>query len=112
MHIEVHGPEHMLEEIRLHLQDQLERAGYREGPKISAMEAGILIDYVKEDSIISIQVTEESEIGESLLHVECEKELPELRDFWDAALVGYGKAVLERLMNFAVDKARVGGQLK
>jgi hypothetical protein len=110
--IEIHGREAMLEQIRLRLQDELERNGYKEGPKVSSMDAGVLIDYLKGDLIVSIQVTLESEAGESILHVECEQEVPELEKIWDTALIHYGREVLEHLRNWSLDKDRINRELK
>ncbi len=108
MFIEVHGPECMLDEIRLHFEDELQRAGYGTGLRLGSMDAGTLISYVQGDKIISIQVTEESEAGDSALKIEAESEITEIYELWDAALINYGRKMMSRLMNFARDKIETG----
>ena len=112
MQIEVFGSQQLLDQLRLHIQDQLEKRGYTEGPKISSMEMGVLIDYMKNGVIISIQVSQESETGDSVLRVESEQEVPELREAWDDALISYGREILEKLRSFAVDQAKVDQGLR
>jgi hypothetical protein len=112
MLIEVRGSEAMLDEIRLHLEDELQKAGYGTGPRLGSMDSGTLLSYVKGDAIVSLQVTEESEAGESTLRIEAEREIPELYELWDAALTSYGKKVMNILKAFASDKTRVEKGMK
>ena len=112
MQIEIQGQVALLEQLRLRLQDQLEQRGFVEGLKVGSMKSGLMIDYVKEESIISIQLTEESDSGESLLRVESEKEIPGLRDAWDDALISYGKELMAKLRDYALDKEKVDHGLR
>lgn len=107
MLIEAHASEDMLQEIRLNFEDQLQNAGYASGPRLGSMDAGRLVHYVKEDSIVSIQITEESEAGDCALKIESEQEIAELYEFWDAALITYCKNIRSKLMEFAHDRTRV-----
>ena len=112
MQIEAHGPEQIMEQIRRLFQDQLEKAGYQEGPKFTSMDAGILISYTREEVIVSIQVTEESETSDSRLRVEAEQDIPGMYELWDAALISYGREVFERLRSFAIDKSKVEKEIR
>lgn len=112
MEIETRAPEPFLEEFRLFLTDELIQHGYTEGPKIKSMESGIMIEYLKNNWIVSLQISEESEQGESFMRLQSEREIPELNEIWDAALISFGKQILLRLRNFAVDKAKVSRELK
>jgi len=113
MLIEAIGRQTILEQLRLHLEDQLARNGYSEGPKYSSMDRGVLIDYVKGDVIVSIRLAEESDSGAAgQLTIESELELPELARIWDDALIAMGKDVVEQLKNFAQDNSRVERELR
>ena len=112
LQIEVKGHAELLEQVRLRLQDQLEKRGFLEGPKVGSMDSGAMIDYLKDGSIISIHLTEESDAGEAVLRIESEKDIPELNDAWDEALVQYGTEVASKLKSYAVDKDRVERGLK
>ena len=108
MLIEVRGKDHVLRELCLVLSDQLQCAGYAAGPRVgSMMDGGTVITYLKNASIVSLQVAEESEAGESALRVEAEQEIPELYDLWDSALIVFAKTIKEQLMDFAVNKQKV-----
>ena len=107
MQIEVHGPQQVMEQIRLMFQDQMEKAGYEEGPKFTSRDTGVLINYTKGDLIVSIQVTEESETKDSTLRVEAEQEIPEIYELWDTALIQFGKDQIRHLYDFAIDKNKV-----
>ena len=112
MLIEIHGREAILDQIRLHFGDELQNAGYAVGPRIGQMETGRFTCYVKDDFIITTQITEESEASEGSLRIESENEIPEMYSLWDAALVSYGKKIRENLLNFAHDKSKVENGLK
>ena len=107
MQIEIKGHAELLEQLRLRLQDQLEQRGFAEGPKVGSM-----VDYIKDGSIISIHLTEESDTGEAVLRVESEKDIPELNDAWDDALITYGKELAGKLRNYALDKDKVDRGLR
>jgi hypothetical protein len=108
MLIEAAGPQPILEQLRLHLEDQLARNDYSEGPKYSSMDRGILIDYVKGDVIVSIRLSAESDSGRAgQLSIESEVELPDLAQIWDDALIAMGRNVVDQLKDFAQDKSRV-----
>ncbi len=107
MQIEVRGPDAFLEEFRLHLHDQLEKNGYVKGPKVGSMET-----YTKGDSILSLQISEESEGRECRLHLESEQEVPELAKIWDNALIAYGKELIGRLDGMAQGSEYVKKGLK
>ena len=111
MFIEVRGSEDMLRALRLNLEDQLQTAGFLSGPRVGSIDAGRMMNYVKGEQIVSIH-TEESEAGDSVLRIESERELEELYELWDAALIAYGKKVKQQLIEFASDRQRVERGLK
>jgi hypothetical protein len=110
MRIEIQGPQGLLEEFRLRLQDQLQKAGFSQGPKVTSMDRKV-IDYTKGDAILNIEISHESEGRQGHLIAECETPIPEFEEVWDAALVTYGKEILERVRSFAIDKDRVKKEL-
>jgi hypothetical protein len=91
MPIEIRGPEHLLEELRLFLGDQFLKRGYEQGPKIGSMDSGGTVNFAKGEDIVTVHIKEEDE--GSLMYVESEKEIPELNDIWDDAIITYGKEV-------------------
>ena len=109
MQIEVRGPEAILDQIRLYMQDQLEKNGFRKGMKVGFSES-VMTDYVKEDLIVCVELKQEAETV--LLRVESEQDIPDLNQMWDAALVNYGVEVLEYLRNFAFDKERINREIR
>jgi hypothetical protein len=112
MQIEVRSPEAFLEEFRLCLQDQLEKDGWSRGPKVGAVDRGSVVNYIKESSIISIEISEEAEGRDSRLHLESEEELPEVNGIWDRAVIEYGRLLLKRLDDIAQNKEAVTRDLK
>ncbi len=112
MLLEAAGPEGILEILRLHMEDQLSRHGFVEGPKYSSMDAGVLIDYVRDDSIVGLRLSQGAEGADAQFSLESEQELPELKDIWDDALISMGKDLLEKIMIFAQDKGKVERQLR
>jgi len=109
MQIEVRGPEAILDQIRLYLHDHLEKNGFRKGMKVGFSES-VMADYVKDDLIVCVELKQETET--SLLRVESEQDIPELHQMWDAALVSYGREVLEYLRNFAMDENKVSQEIR
>jgi len=109
MQIEVRGPEAILDQIRLYMQDQLEKNGFRKGMKVGFSES-VMADYVKEDLIVCVELKQEAETG--LLRVEAEQDIPELNQMWDAALVSYGREILEYLRSFARDQSKVSQEIR
>lgn len=111
MQIDISGPERLLEDLRLYLGDLLEQKGYSKGPKLLSMGAGMMVDYLKDDIIVSIEISEEAEGQECRLHVECEQDIPGFDEIWDTALVNYGKDIIVRLRSYAKDKKKVEQEL-
>jgi len=112
VYIEIHGSEQRMDDIRLAFQDQLEKAGFEEVSKFGSMDTGVLISYIKQDFIVSIQVTGESELNDSKLRVETEQEMDEIRLLWDSALIVYAIEVLKQIKSFAQDVNRVDQGIK
>jgi hypothetical protein len=112
MFIEVHGSEDMLQQLRLNFEDELQNSGYGRGPRLGSMDAGRMDHYIKGQSIISIQITEESEAGDSTLRIETEREADELYQLWDTALIAYARSTWSRILDFAHDKKRVEQGMK
>lgn len=106
MHIEIQGPQDILEGFKLSLHHELHKAGFSDGPKIISADRKV-IGYTKGDAILNIEISEESERGQSRLMVECESEIPGFQNIWDAALIAYGKEIVNRIQNFAIDKEKV-----
>lgn len=104
MHVEVQGPQEFLEGLRMHLQDFLENAGYNKGPKLTSMGTGLVIEFVKDSTIISLQITEESERGTSNLRMESEGDIDDFERIWNQAVLGYTREILERLRSYATDE--------
>jgi hypothetical protein len=97
----------MLEEFRSFLCDQLIRARFTEGPKVSSMESGSSVSYTKKDLIVSIQIGRGDDQGNCLMYMECERKVPELDEIWDQAIINYGKELMKRLRKFSINKSRV-----
>jgi hypothetical protein len=112
MEIEITAPKEILEEFRFHLHDQLLAAGFTQGPKIDSVESGIIIEYLKGNQIVSLEIQSELEGKNSIMHVEANQEIPELKELWDQAVLSYGKVNMERLLEFALDKNKVRKELK
>jgi hypothetical protein len=112
MFIEVHGTQDMLQHLRLNFEDELQNAGYARGPRVGSMDAGRFDHYMKAESIVSIQIIEESQAGDSALKIETEQQSNELYQLWDTALMTYGKKLLATLVEFAHDKKRVEQGMK
>jgi len=110
MPIEIRGPEHLLEELRLFLGDQFLKRGYEQGPKIGSMDSGGTVNFAKGEDIVTVHIKEEDE--GSLMYVESEKESPELNDIWDDAIITYGKEVLKRLRNYSINKGKFESSVK
>lgn len=105
MPIEVRGPQHLLEELKLFLRDQFIRMGYQEGPKVGSRDAGFTVDFTKGNVIVAVHIRQEDE--SSLMYVEAEQEVPELADIWDGAIITYCKQVLTQLRSYSVNKSKV-----
>ncbi|MGH9856777.1 MAG: hypothetical protein ACRD4B_02935 [Acidobacteriota bacterium] len=112
MFIEIHGSEDMLQQLRLNFEDELQNAGYGRGPRLGSMDAGRLDHYIKEGTIVSIQITEESEAGDSAMKIETETEASELYQLWDTALIAYCRNTVKQILDFAHDKKRVEQEMK
>lgn len=112
MPIEIRGPAHTIEEFRMFLSDQLIQSRYREEAKVSAMDSGIAISYTKKDLIVSVHLGEQDDHGERTLYMECEKEIPELEQIWDDAIIKYGKELLKRLRSYSIKKEKVDQELR
>jgi hypothetical protein len=110
MPIEIRGSEHLLEELRLFLGDQFYKRGYEQGPKVGSIDSGETVNFAKGDDIVTVHIKEEDE--ESLMYVESEKEIPELTDIWDDAIITYGKEVLKRLRNYSINKDKFESGVK
>lgn len=107
MRIEIEGPQGILEEFRLYLQDQLLKEGFIQGPKIDSVETGLMIEYLRGDQIVSVEISSEVEGKSSKMQLEANKNLPALNDIWDDALISYGKQSLHRLWSYARNKDKV-----
>src|SRR5262245_16801999 len=107
MQIEVHGPESFLEDLRLNFHDQLEKIGFKKGPKVGQHD-----NYMKGDLILSLEISEESEGRPCCFHVESEQNNTELAEMWDKALVEYAKQAIDRVEKTAQDPAFVKKALK
>lgn len=94
----------MLSEFRMHLQNELERRGFTKGPKLLSMSSGMIVDFLREDLVVGIQILPEEEQQASTLRLETEQDIPELNTIWDTALLSYGKQVVALLKSAAVDK--------
>ena len=110
MHREIQGPAKLLEQIRLHLQNQLEMAGFGRGPKVSAGE-GWMTAYTKGVSIVSIELTTNEETQDGKLSIKCEQDVSDLSNIWDSALITYAKEFLSRLESYAINKERIKREL-
>lgn len=112
MQIDVHAPEYFLEEFRLHLQDQFAKQGWTQGPKVGSIDRGHMTNFLKGESIVSLEISEESEGHDPTLHLESEVEIPELDEIWDRAIVVFGKELFSRLTSIARNKDKVTQELK
>jgi hypothetical protein len=112
MQIEVSGPQDWLEQFRMVLGDQLERHGYKAGPRLGRIQSGAVATFVKDDVIISVQVSEESESGDALLRMESEGEIPHADEIWDDAVIALGSEWIARLSSMARDSKKVEQALK
>lgn len=111
MELEIKGPEGMLSEFRTHLQNGLESKGFKKGPKFLSMASGVIVDFLREDLVVGIQILPEEEQQTSTLRMETEQDIPELIEIWDSALVSYGKQVMALLKSAAINKKIVSSQL-
>jgi hypothetical protein len=107
MRIEIEGPQGILEEFRLYLQDQLLKEGFIQGPKIDSVETGLMIEYLRGDQIVSVEISSEVEGKSSRMHLEANKNIPSLSDIWDDSLITYGKQSVHRLLAYAQNKDKV-----
>lgn len=107
MQIEIEGPEFILEEFRLHLNDQLLKSGFVQGPKIDRVDSGLIIEYLRGGEIVTIEISSEREGENSKMHLDANKNIPALNDIWDDALVSYGKQSLHHLLSYARNKDKV-----
>ena len=112
MQIEVNGPQDWLEQFVRYLGDQLEKRGYSPGPRVGRMESGTHAAFLKEDAIISVQVSEENESQVSTLRLESETDVPGIAEIWDDAVIALGQEFLARLGALARDTKRVEQALK
>jgi hypothetical protein len=111
LQIEVRCPESFLEEFRLHLEDEFEKSGYMKGPKVGYIESGHMETYVKGGIIVSLLI-KDSDSGESVLNLESEQEVADMKEIWDRAVIKYGKDLIERLRNIAQNASFVEKELK
>lgn len=111
MEFEIKGSQGMLSEFRIHLQNGLEKRGFERGPKLLSMASGTIVDFLREDLVVGIQILPEEEQQVSTLRMETEQDVPELTEVWDSALVSYGKQVVELLNAAAINKKAVSSQL-
>jgi|GEM_PF-4375220 len=107
MQIEVRGNESILRDISKIFGELLRTSGYSEGPSFGTMDSGNLMNYVKGSTMVCIQLREESELDESVLSVDTEADVPELKDLWDSALITLGKTIKMKLSNYAINKVKV-----
>lgn len=112
MKIEISAAVEILQEFRLHFHDQLLGAGFIQGPKIDSVESGIIIEYLRGNQIISVEIQSGPEGKKCLMHMEANQEIPELKELWDEAVLSYGKVNIERLLEFALDKNKIRRGLK
>ncbi|HSE43397.1 MAG TPA: hypothetical protein VLH08_21740 [Acidobacteriota bacterium] len=111
MQIEVSGAEPFLKEFFVYLEKELKREGFNEGPQAAFMGATHINTFVKGGIVVTSQI-KESDSGECVFHLECEKESAELSEIWDKACIEYGKTLQKRIYDMAQDPIYVKNGLK
>lgn len=105
MEFKMIASEDLLSQFRIHLQNELEKRDFKKGPKLLSMDAGTILDFLKDDLVVSIQISESEEAA--TLRMEAEQEIAELNDVWDASLISFGREILALLRSCAVDRGKV-----
>jgi hypothetical protein len=107
MQIEIEGPQGILEEFRLYLHDEFLKTGFVQGPKMDRIQTGLMIEYLKNGEIVSLEISSEREGKNSQMHLEANKQIPEIVEIWDEAVIRYAKQSLHRILQFAQNKEKV-----
>ena len=107
MQIDVTGPLELLEAFCLSFRDQMEKKGYGAGPRVARMDSGTYSSFLKEDVILTLELTEGGQSGESTLRLESETDVPGIDEIWDEALVTVGRELLSRIRGLARDSKKV-----
>jgi hypothetical protein len=111
MQIKIEGPEGILEEFRLYLHDEFLKRGFTQGPKMDRIESGLMIEYLKDGEIVSIEVSSKREGKDSQMVLEANKQNPETYEIWDEAVIRYAKQSLHRILTFGQNKEKVNKAL-
>lgn len=107
MEIEARGSLEFLNGLALELRNEFEKNGYSEGPRLGRMDVGTCWTLLKEERIVTMQVTEGSESEEATLQLESEQDVAMVNEIWDNALVSYGHNIISKIITLARDSKKV-----
>lgn len=111
MEFKMIASEDLLSQFRIQLQNELEKRDFKKGPKLLSMDAGTILDFLKDDLVVSVQISA-GENDAAMLRMEAEQEIAELNDVWDASLISFGREILALLRSCAIDRGKVNKGLQ